>query len=1224
MNRGSARRALLIGVAAYESPDLAPLPSARADVDQLADVLEHPERGQFDDVRRLIDPTRGDCINELTTLFDDSGPGDLVLVYVSGHGTRMVETTGEFFFAARDSDLTCMSETGLGASWVNDHLELCGAAQKVVILDTCYSGGFALGLRTTDAKETALPATAPPLVTRGVYVLSSSGVAEPSYAGVSGPDGPEPSAFTGVLVDALKSGVADRDADGRVSVDELFEHVNGVLRAEEGPRRQVAVKSSYGVDGRIVLARAPAHRAGAGMKCGASGAEAAPTPAGQITWDRLLAYYRRCVRAEAQGELLDLDAGSHAKDSSASSGSYVCLRGSERLVCGAVDESGSVAVPSEATDLVEAAKKEGEDDIVCGYPVVSFRQGRKVVLGPLLTRRVSIVDDGKGGQLRIAGGVTVHPEVVRRLGGDEAVDDLEHYQSSWRAGEHHRMVVDLRYLFADLGVTEKVELEPSALDESIGSPTGEVEIHNSAILMRASAKSPNARLLEDLSEIAAAETDICDTALASLQGDPTEDLDLRSSRWVLATPWTVNAAQRAVIDAAMTRRLTVATGPPGTGKSQLVANLVATAVANGQSVLVASTNNRAVDEVRERCDRVREGMLVRTGAASGGYHVIEADTLEALANGDPPTGTIETAWAQLAHATRAREEAGACLARIAESERAAANAAQVKGHLAAQLGTAEDVVAARLRRGSAQRTRSRAGRLARARFLGELRRGRFLSGLELDGEGRRDRCRDIDEFLAADHTWIEAAEELGRGDSDDQLRKMLAVTDEQLTHASKCMVDAVVAQGAAAGAPLLSDLAKAARNRNGTWGQRLKVLQHVRGWAVSALSAREFPPRPGLFDLVVIDEASQCSIPAVIPLLFRARRALLVGDAMQLRHIAPLSAEGERTITKASGIDGEQLAELRLDHRANSAFDAFTRAAGGHRMLLDEHYRCHPAIADIANRRFYEGDLTVLTDVEALSSADGLQPLRWVDVRGTARRGRDEKSWVNHDEAEEVERLVERLLRELPDDATVGVVTPFAAQANRLTRAGWSKEKVRVGTVHTFQGGERDAMVFSLVASRGMPPGTMRWLQSGHDLWNVAITRAKAHLMIVGDATHWRHAGGLGGALLQSLEPHGRSGAPVDDEDLFRLYQRASETGAEVELAAEVNGYLADALVRSPAGVTAVRLDRPTSREDPESHLRRELRRAELLASTSAARAGIRVPLWRLYDGAALPLEPAT
>src|SRR5690606_10227087 len=131
-----------------------------------------------------------DCINELTTLFDDSGPGDLVLVYVSGHGTRMVETTGEFFFAARDSDLTCMSETGLGASWVNDHLELCGAAQKVVILDTCYSGGFALGLRTTDAKETALPATAPPLVTRGVYVLSSSGVAEPSYAGVSGPDGP--------------------------------------------------------------------------------------------------------------------------------------------------------------------------------------------------------------------------------------------------------------------------------------------------------------------------------------------------------------------------------------------------------------------------------------------------------------------------------------------------------------------------------------------------------------------------------------------------------------------------------------------------------------------------------------------------------------------------------------------------------------------------------------------------------------------------------------------------------------------------------------------------------------------------------------------------------------------------------------------------------------------------------------------------------------------------
>ncbi|WP_242440959.1 AAA domain-containing protein [Streptomyces sp. CB02923] len=65
----------------------------------------------------------------------------------------------------------------------------------------------------------------------------------------------------------------------------------------------------------------------------------------------------------------------------------------------------------------------------------------------------------------------------------------------------------------------------------------------------------------------------------------------------------------------MTRRLTVATGPPGTGKSQLVANLVATAISAGQTVLVASTNNEAVDEVWRRCDTLVPGSIVRTGSA---------------------------------------------------------------------------------------------------------------------------------------------------------------------------------------------------------------------------------------------------------------------------------------------------------------------------------------------------------------------------------------------------------------------------------------------------------------------------------------------------------------------------------------------------------------------------------------------------------------------------------
>ncbi|MFJ9020222.1 AAA domain-containing protein [Streptomyces sp. NPDC102259] len=81
----------------------------------------------------------------------------------------------------------------------------------------------------------------------------------------------------------------------------------------------------------------------------------------------------------------------------------------------------------------------------------------------------------------------------------------------------------------------------------------------------------------------------------------------------VVAPLELNEGQEAVIRAVMVRRLTVATGPPGTGKSQLIVNAVATARAAGQTVLVASTNNKAVDEVWERCEDLAPGLLVRTG-----------------------------------------------------------------------------------------------------------------------------------------------------------------------------------------------------------------------------------------------------------------------------------------------------------------------------------------------------------------------------------------------------------------------------------------------------------------------------------------------------------------------------------------------------------------------------------------------------------------------------------
>ena len=94
--------------------------------------------------------------------------------------------------------------------------------------------------------------------------------------------------------------------------------------------------------------------------------------------------------------------------------------------------------------------------------------------------------------------------------------------------------------------------------------------------------------------------------------------------------------------------------------------------------------------------------------------------------------------------------------------------------------------------------------------------------------------------------------------------------------------------------------------------------------------------------------------------------------------------------------------------------------------MLDEHFRCHPHIADIPNQRFYGGRLSVLTAVRAQKRMDKPAVL-WVDVQGTASQSSG-RSWHNQAEVEKVVQCVEQLRALLPADATIGVVTPFAGQ----------------------------------------------------------------------------------------------------------------------------------------------------------------------------------------------------
>src|SRR6185312_16233065 len=171
--------------------------------------------------------------------------------------------------------------------------------------------------------------------------------------------------------------------------------------------------------------------------------------------------------------------------------------------------------------------------------------------------------------------------------------------------------------------------------------------------------------------------------------------------------------------------------------------------------------------------------------------------------------------------------------------------------------------------------------------------------------------------------------------------------------------------------------------------------------------------------------------------------------------------------------------------------------------------------------------LHVLTDI-GRSPLRGGRAVMWRHITGPAERGPQRTSWRNPREAEEAVRCARRLLDRLPRTATVGIVTPYRAQADELARRFAGQPRVAVGTPSAFQGHEHDAMVLSLVAD-GADHRFDR-AQRQPELWTVALSRARYLLVVVGDRAVWRERGGVGGALLAAAGAPATATHPVDDD----------------------------------------------------------------------------------------------
>lgn len=279
--------------------------------------------------------------------------------------------------------------------------------------------------------------------------------------------------------------------------------------------------------------------------------------------------------------------------------------------------------------------------------------------------------------------------------------------------------------------------------------------------------------------------------------------------------------------------------------------------------------------------------------------------------------------------------------------------------------------------------------------------------------------------------------------------------------------------------------------------------------ATTCISAHKLGDPAPIFDMVIMDEASQCNTAMSLVPIIRGKNLMLVGDPQQLRPVILLDQEDNRKLRKRYGVTAE------YDYIENSIYKVFLACDSvSDEVLLSYHYRCHPKIIEFNNRKYYNRKLHVASQVQSA------EPLVYQEIPEDTS---DEKNT-----APQEARAVVSYIESHPDKK-VGVITPFAKQRSYIDQLlkVHGLDAAACGTVHAFQGDEKDVILFSLALTNRTRPQTYHWLKSNKELINVATSRAVEQLVILSNS-----------AELERLH-----GGNAKDDDLYELVQYVRTNG---------------------------------------------------------------------------------
>jgi very-short-patch-repair endonuclease/muconolactone delta-isomerase len=766
-----------------------------------------------------------------------------------------------------------------------------------------------------------------------------------------------------------------------------------------------------------------------------------------------------------------------------------------------------------------------EREALYGYPYLVGRLSGKPVRAPIFTVPIELAAEGSGYRVFLKDEVVEFNPMpylsdVTSDARDLAVITLAASTPSLPlTPEGLRRFADaLRREIKEVRVSARLD---GSLDEPSTRPSEGGNDYLDIVDQAAIFIAPRASyfLASDLDAIGQGKAAIAESAIIPLlagagdvaQVDITDEMERNHKVYF---PFPSNRAQRRVallLDDPTTSVVRV-DGPPGTGKSLTIANLVCHVVAQGKSVLVTSQKDKALDVVNAKLNELGSPLLPMTLLRRNKGPLLERLQLiskqRSLQEVEHTLAIYEKQYDQARHQYQAlapdHQRALDVEARIAQADR---DYARVQGRFDRwwkSFGWKRKVDAF-------------------------ARQAPASSQVSEQASSIRARVQDLAEqtlLLRAEHRI--ASETRAQKQNRQELSKV--VKRNAGSYKNFSLFDS-----------LKQDLDRASL-----------LLRSLPAWVMGPDDvARLFPCREGVFDVVIVDEASQVDLPSILPIVYRGRKVVICGDTrqMQPQRFAFTASTVATSVWYKHGMPG--YFNNQAFYPTKQSLLELVQSRAEEEVFLDEHFRCLPSIITYSNERWYGNRMRIMTDETRKSYGSPTTPAMVLHPMG----GRVDPSGgqVNLVEARALVDLLKELVTNPEyEGATIGVLCLFEEQvrhiqqlvADEVSEDDRKEHEIVVLNPDGMQGDERDVILYSLSFDNdGMTRQqlTPRIHNQAHiqGMLNVAFTRPRheVHIFHSAAVSDFGFADGTESSLSRWLAHAARVQAAG------RLYRTEARTG---------------------------------------------------------------------------------